>query len=77
MQEDVTGENVDAGMGLPKIDVTNKRMKKREDRVYVNPQGEEYPVSMVRTEDGLAYVIQIGESYFEVDKSNLKSTKEN
>ena len=77
LQEDVTGENVDAGMGLPKIDVTNKRMKKREDRVYVNPQGEEYPVSMVRTEDGLVYVIQMGESYFEVDKSNLKSTKEN
>lgn len=77
LQEDVAGENVDAGMGLPKIDVTNKRMKKREDRVYVNPQGEEYPVSMVRTEDGLVYVIQMGESYFEVDKSNLKSTKEN
>ena len=56
LQEDVTGEKVDAGMGLPKIDVTNKRMKKREDRVYVNPQGEEYPVSMVRTEDGLVSV---------------------
>jgi len=58
---------------LPKFSVTNNTvLKERDDRVYVGVDGKSQPVFMAKDDGKLSYVIQIGEEYFQVDKSDIK-----